>query len=131
MNRSEMREQAFYLLYEKEFFEEKSCAEIEEVFIENFAELSDYGRLCFETAFDNRDKLDEIISKYLKGWRINRIPKVNLAILRLALCEMLYFDEVPESVAINEAVELAKKFSGDGDYSFINGILGSYSRDKE
>ena len=131
MNRSEMREQAFFLLYEKEFFEEKTCAEIEELFIENIAELSDYGKLCFETAFENKDKLDEIISKYLKGWRLNRIPKVNLAILRLALCEIVFLDDVPESVAINEAVELAKKYSGEGDFSFINGILGSYSRDNK
>ncbi len=129
MNRSEMREQAFFLLYEKDFFQEKSCAEIEDVFIENFAELSDYGKTCFEIATENRDKLDEIIEKYLKGWRLSRIPKVNIAILRLALCEMIFVDDVPESVAINEAVELAKKYSGDGDYSFINGILGSYSRD--
>ncbi len=73
---------------------------------------------------------DEIIEKYANGWKLSRIPKVNLSVLRLALCEIIYIDGVPENVAINEAVELAKKYSGKEDFSFVNGILGSYSRSK-
>ena len=68
---------------------------------------------------------------YSKGWKTNRLPKVNLAILRLAIYEIKYVDDVPASVAINEAVELAKKYSGEGDYSFINGILGSVAKGVE
>ncbi len=126
MNRTEMREQAFVLLFEKEFFKDKPAHEIEEIYSENMAALSDYAKEVFE----NKDEFDEIIERYSNGWKLNRIPKVNLSILRLALYEIIYVDGVPENVAINEAVELAKKYSGKEDFAFINGILGSYSRSK-
>ena len=128
MNRSEMREQAFILLFEKEFFKDKPCEEIEGIYSENVSALSDYAKELFETAYSHKDELDEIIEKFSNGWKLNRIPKVNLSILRLALTEIIYIDSMPEKVAINEAVEIAKKYSGNEDYSFINGILGSYSR---
>lgn len=128
MNRSEMREQAFILLYEKEFFKDKPCEEIEEVFAENISELSEYAKETFENVCERREELDEIISSYLSGWKIGRLPKVNASILRLAIYEIKYAESVPSGVAVNEAVELAKKYSGTDDYTFINGILGSYLR---
>lgn len=128
MNRSEMREQAFILLYEKEFFKDKPCEEIEEVFAENISELSEYAKETFENVCERREELDEIISSYLSGWKIGRLPKVNASILRLAIYEIKYSESVPSGVAVNEAVELAKKYSGTDDYTFINGVLGSYLR---
>lgn len=128
MNRSEMREQAFILLYEKEFFKDKPCEEIEEVFAENISELSEYAKETFENVCERREELDEIISSYLSGWKIGRLPKVNASILRLAIYEIKYSESVPSGVAVNEAVELAKKYSGADDYTFINGVLGSYLR---
>lgn len=128
MNRSEMREQAFILLYEKEFFKDKPCEEIEEVFAENIGELSEYAKETFENVCERREELDEIISSYLSGWKIGRLPKVNASILRLAIYEIKYAESVPSGVAVNEAVELAKKYSGADDYTFINGVLGSYLR---
>lgn len=128
MNRSEMREQAFILLYEKEFFKDKPCEEIEEVFAENIRELSEYAKETFENVCERREELDEIISSYLSGWKIGRLPKVNASILRLAIYEIKYAESVPSGVAVNEAVELAKKYSGADDYTFINGVLGSYLR---
>ena len=130
MNRSEMREQAFILLFEKEFFKDKPLEEIEEVFSENVSPLAEYAKELFEATSTHINELDEIIEKYANGWNLNRISKVNLSVLRLALAEIVYVDSVPENVAINEAVEIAKKYSGSEDYSFINGILGSYSRSK-
>ena len=130
MNRTEMREQAFVLLFEKEFFKDKPAHEIEEIYSENMAALSDYAKEVFENTVFHKDEFDEIIERYSNGWKLNRIPKVNLSILRLALYEIIYVDGVPENVAINEAVELAKKYSGKEDFAFINGILGSYSRSK-
>lgn len=130
MNRSEMREQAFVLLYEKEFFSELSCNDIEEIYSENFSELSEYAKKAFEETSARIDELDELIKKYLKGWKLERIPKVNISILRLALYEIIYEDGVPGKVAVNEAVELAKKYSGEDDYMFINGVLGSYLREE-
>ncbi len=128
MNISEMREQAFILLYEKEFFKDKPCEEIEEVFAENISELSEYAKETFENVCERREELDEIISSYLSGWKIGRLPKVNASILRLAIYEIKYAESVPSGVAVNEAVELAKKYSGADDYTFINGVLGSYLR---
>lgn len=128
MNRSEMREQAFILLYEKEFFKDKPCEEIEEVFAENISELSEYAKETFENVCERREELDEIISSYLSGWKIGRLPKVNASILRLAIYEIKYAESVPSGVAVNEAVELAKKYSGADDYTFINGVLRSYLR---
>lgn len=130
MNRSEMREQAFVLLFEKEFFSELTCNDIEEIYSENFSELSDYSKKAFEETSARIDELDELIKKYLKGWKLERIPKVNISILRLALYEIIYENGVPGKVAVNEAVELAKKYSGEDDYMFINGVLGSYLREE-
>lgn len=130
MNRSEMREQAFVLLFEKEFFSELTCNDIEEIYSENFSELSEYAKNAFEETSARIDELDELIKKYLKGWKLERIPKVNISILRLALYEINYEDGVPGKVAVNEAVELAKKYSGEDDYMFINGVLGSYLREE-
>lgn len=70
-------------------------------------------------------ELDEIISKNAIGWKIDRLPKVDLCILRIALYEMLYIKNIPVKVSINEAVELAKTFSNEKSAAYINGILGT------
>ena len=131
MNRSEMREQAFILLYEKEFFKDKPCEEIEEVFAENISELSEYAKETFENVCERREELDEIISSYLSGWKIGRLPKVNASILSLAIYEIKFYSEIPVSVSINEAVELAKKYATKEDASFINGILSTVAKQNE
>lgn len=130
MNRSEMREQAFILLYESEFFKDRPLEELEEIYSENINALSEYGKTLFEGTVSQKDELDGIVEKFLKGWTLARISKVNIAILRLALYEMTNCENVPESVVINEAVELAKKYSGADDSKFVNGILGSFSRSR-
>lgn len=131
MNRSEMREQAFLLLFEKEFFKDLSCEDIVEIFDENVAPISEYGKSAFENTVIHTAEIDDIITKYLKGWKLQRLPKVNLSILRLALYEIIYEENVPSSASVNEAVELAKKYSGKDDGSFVNGVLRSYLRDSE
>ena len=77
---------------------------------------------------EHTTELDGYIEKYSIGWKFNRIPKTAKAIMRIAMYEALYMTEVPEKVAINEAVELAKKYETPETCSFINGILGSFSR---
>ncbi|MCR8745251.1 transcription antitermination factor NusB [Romboutsia lituseburensis] len=74
---------------------------------------------------ENNDKINELINKYAKNWTIERMPKVDLAILRLAICEILFIEEIPNKVSINEAVEIAKVYCDDKTPKFINGILGS------
>lgn len=121
MNRTEQREQAFCLVFQDMFHNEETL----DIYEENVAKVEEYSRLLFEGLSIRTKEIDEIIDKYSKGWKVSRLPKVNLAILRLAIYEIMYVDDVPESVAINEAVELAKKYSGEQDYSFVNGILGA------
>ncbi len=77
----------------------------------------------------HQQELDELISKYSKGWNIGRLGKVELILLRMALYELVYLPEVPVGAAINEAVELSKRFCEDKSYSFINGILGAAARE--
>lgn len=127
MNRTEQREQAFCLVFQSLFNNDETLA----IYEENVAAVGDFARELFEGVSSMEQELDDVINKYSKGWKANRLPKVNLAILRLAIYEIKYLDDVPNSVAINEAVELAKKYSGEGDYSFINGILGSVAKGEE
>ena len=119
--RSEEREQAFCLLFQSLFNTDENF----EIYEENIESVGDYARSIALGVEEKKDNLDGLIEKYSKGWKVKRLPKVNLAILRLAAYEILFVDDVPESVAINEAVELAKKYSGESDYSFINGVLGA------
>ena len=74
---------------------------------------------------DNKCFIDSIISKYAKGWKLNRISSTALAVMRVAVCEMLYIEDVPNAVAINSAVEIDKKYDDADVVSFVNGVLGS------
>lgn len=129
ISRFKAREQGFILVFEKIFHPEP----IEEI-ISNAEESRDmvvdsYAIELVNGVYDNVDSIDSLIeSKLKKGWTIKRISKTSLAILRLAVYEMKYVDNVPDSVAINEAVELAKKYTVD-ESKFINGVLGSIAKE--
>jgi N utilization substance protein B len=129
ISRYKMREQAFILCFEMLF----SDADVDEL-AENAGEardefLSDYAVDCAKGVKEHIEEIDSRISANLKsGWKISRISRVSLAILRLAVYEMLYLDDIPVSVSINEAVELSKKYTVQDDASFVNGVLGSIAR---
>lgn len=129
ISRYKMREQAFLLSFEM-LFSDSDADELADNACDARDEfLSDYALECARGVMDKADELDAEISRHLKsGWKVSRISRVSLAILRLALYEMLYRDEVPVSVSINEAVELAKKYSVEDDSSFVNGVLGSIAK---
>ena len=132
MTRKEERELAFTLIFEKIFNEELTIQEIVENAVE--ARLIEENTFAFSVAqltYENCEEIDRLINENSVGWRVERLPKVSLAILRLAICEILYVPSVPTGVSINEAVELAKKFATQEDASFINGILGKYVRENE
>ena len=93
-------------------------------------ELCDYAKKTAEGVQEHLEEIDAAIERYAVGWKKQRISKVALAVLRLAVYEMKYEEEVPVAVSVNEAVELAKKFAAPADAAFINGILGSISREK-
>ena len=91
-------------------------------------EPDEYISRVFPGVYDNIEEIDGIISENSVGWSIKRISKTALCILRLAIYEMKYFDEIPVSVSINEAVELCKKYATNDDASFVNGILATVSK---
>ena len=129
MNRKKEREQAFYLIFEK-CFSNDSTNEILELAEEcREFESTDYITDVFNGVYDNLEEIDNIISKYSTGWKIERISKVALAILRLAIFEIKFLDDIPNGVSVNEAVELAKEFGLSDDASYVNGLLGAYIRD--
>lgn len=131
MTRSEIREQAFILVFEKIFNPEQTVDEMKEISQEcELFELDSFAEKLINAVIDNTEKIDETISSCLRGWKIGRLPKVDLAILRLAVAEIMYFDDIPDKVSVNEAVELAKKYSEEKSPSFINGVLGSVVRGK-
>ena len=128
MSRRKSREQAFALLFEKSFNDQsildlaEGAQDAREFIIEPFALSLAQG------AEEQLVALDALIEEHSHKWSRQRISRVALAVLRLAIYEMKYCDDTPDSVAINEAVELAKKYGGEEDSSFVNGILGSISR---
>ena len=126
------REQAFIILFEKSFNSELTIDEILNIAIES--EVIEKNKMTADIvrkAEEHIDEIDGVIEKNLKGWSKQRISKVSLALLRMAVCEMKYFDKVPVSVSINEAVEICKVYGSDEDKGFVNGILGSIAREKE
>lgn len=130
ISRYKEREQAFLICFEK-LFSDASISEISECAEESRDDnYSDFALECAKGVEDNLEEIDRIISDHLSAkWKINRISKVSLSILRLAVYEMKYVEDIPSNVSINEAVELSKKFSDEEEYKFVNGILGAVSRD--
>lgn len=129
MSRKAARELAMKLVFQMELTKESAVETINKIDeLDEYKNLQDqieYIEDCVKGVEKNRELIDEYIEKYSKGWKINRIAKVDLAIMRLAVYEMLHREDVPNASAIDEAVELAKKFGGDNSPSFINGILGN------
>ena len=131
MTRKQAREEAFILIFEKEFNDyalEDILSLAEEV---RDLKPDEYIKNVFFGVFENLEKIDEIISQNAVGWSIKRITKPALAILRLAIYEIKFYSEIPVSVSINEAVELAKKYATKEDASFINGILSTVAKQNE
>lgn len=95
------------------------------------ANKADYAQKLLPLIVDNLEEIDAKIEEHSKGWKIKRMANVDLSILRMAVGEMLYLDEIVDSVAINEALEIAREYSSEKSVKFINGILGALSRQLE
>ena len=132
MNRTLAREVAMKILFARSLGGEDTW---EEVLEQSQArdELSDEDKTFLENEVfgveRHREELDGLIDGYAKGWNLNRLAKVDLTLLRMGLFELLYLPEVPVGAAINEAVELSKRYGEDKSYSFINGILVTAARE--
>ena len=128
MGRSELREHIFKMIFGLEFSENEQINEQLELYLDQLVDVQekDYDYML-EKAKGIAGKvaeIDQIINENTTGWKTRRMNKVDLSILRLAVYEMKWDEEVPVKVAINEAVELAKRFSGEEGPAFINGVLG-------
>ncbi len=127
MSRAQLREHIFRMLFCREFNGEQEMKEQEELYFELNGEASEKDRnyvlTKYQAVLDKVEELDAILNKYSEKWPTKRMNKVDLSILRLASYEIKWDDEIPTAVAINEAVELAKKYSSEEGPAFINGIL--------
>lgn len=130
MARRPAREAAMSLLYQSNYTQEYSLNALKDMVEELDLDESDIPYIDDILSGSKRysEEIDELITTHAKGWKFDRISKVDLSILRLAIYEILYRDDIPESVSINEAVELAKKYGGEKTGSFVNGILGTINR---
>lgn len=130
MGRRELREQIFKLLFRIEFNEKEDMPEQEKLFFDDENTVDEkaerYIIKKYEDIVSKLDTIDEMINKEAKGWETARMGKVDLTLIRLAVYEIKYDDEIPAGVAINEAVELAKKFGQDNSSGFINGVLAKF-----
>ncbi|MBO4422304.1 MAG: transcription antitermination factor NusB [Clostridia bacterium] len=129
VTRTALREQAFCLVYEYSFNKQASKEELDRLFDDAVKiygyEDCDYIRGVFYGVAERSEELDGIISKYAVGWKIERISRVSLSVMRICVYESRYVDDVPPAVAINEAVELAKKYDTEQAPAFINGVLNA------
>jgi len=132
MVRGEARELVMKLIFQMEARNDYSSF-IRDKFYKEYAEgvsQKEYMNGLLNSIIENRDVIDSTIDKYSTNWNISRMAKVDLAITRLAVAEIMILEDVPDSVAINEAVNIAKKYSTEESSKFINGILGKIEKEK-
>ena len=126
MKRNEAREILMQIMYEmdtaKNMDKETATAIVEDRLAGNHIAR---GKALLSNIIDNIDSIDEEINKYSKSWKTTRMPKVDLAVIRLAAGELKFADDVPKAVVINEAINLAKKYSTDHSSRFVHGVLGA------
>ena len=134
MNRRNARKNAFFLVFQMDFNAQDHFEELKELFFDQQQQMNEDEKEFIlkesEGTKEHLEEIDQMISKKAKKWSKDRMSKVDLAILRLAIYEICFSNEIPYGVAVNEAVELAKNFSTEESPAFINGILGSIVSEK-
>ncbi|MDF2951834.1 MAG: NusB antitermination factor [Anaerocolumna sp.] len=127
MSRREIREHLFRMLFRRDFYAETELNEQIDYYFESLEEPKEadmeYLKERFHEILDKITEIDKTLEEISSGWKLNRLGKVDLTVMRIAIFEILYDQEVPNKVAVNEAVEIAKKFGGDSSGSFVNGVL--------
>lgn len=133
MNRRQARKEAFLLIFQAEFRREEpisSVLQIAQDEREGEEEYNDYVRTVYYGVWERVSELDELICQNAHGWKLSRLSRVSLALLRLATYEMLYVEDAPYHVAINEALELAKEYEEEKAIAFLNGVLNAIAQNK-
>lgn len=128
MTRKQSRDEAFKLLYQSDISHDKA-EDILELFYQQNEGINDKAKSYISNVIFgvelNKDEIDKTITKYSKGWNLNRISKLSAAALRLAIFEIMYCDDIPNTVAASEAVSLVKLYDSEESAGFVNGILAS------
>lgn len=127
MSRREIREKIFTLLFRAEFYEEEEPAEQSQLFLKELGQEENKDTIYIQNKFkeilSHLVEIDDMVNGVAQGWKTSRMGKVDLTLIRLAVYEIKFEEDVPTGVAINEAVELAKNYGTDDSPSFVNGIL--------
>ena len=132
MSRRKLRVHLFKMIFIFAFTLERDMPEQLDLYLDSIEDLSDKDRAYlmerYQEVHDKIPEIDRMLNDTARGWKTDRFASCDLAILRVACYELLFDEAIPEGVAINEAVELAKQFGGDESPSFINGILGEIAK---
>lgn len=126
MNRKTARENTFLLIFESVFKKDETAEEIfEKAKSIRELECDDYVKRVFFGSYENASAIDSLVEKNLVGWKTERVSPVSKAILRLAAYELMFEEDIPGRVSINEAIELSKKYDDEKSYGFVNGVLNA------
>ena len=131
LSRRKAREQAFFIVFESSFKDESAPDIIESAIEARDYESDEFTSFLVNGVLENSAMTDALMEPHINNRTISRLSRVTLSLLRLAIFEMLFAENIPVSVSINEAVELAKTYGGEDDFSFVNGVLGSLVRTLE
>lgn len=137
MSRREIRERIFKLLFRVEFYRAEEMEEQKELFLEDLEDFPEEATQKdkqevtekYDAIVDRLPEIDAMIDEKAVGWSSRRMGKVDLAIIRLAVYEICFDEQIPTGVAINEAVELAKSYGQDGSAAFVNGVLAKFAKE--
>jgi transcription antitermination protein NusB len=128
--RSKARKRALDLLYAADVRGESATEALDAAIEAGEGPLNDYTTSLVRGVVEHQDRIDELLSSYSAGWTLARMPAVDRNVLRLGVFELLYVDDVPEAVAVSEALALVKDLSTDESPQFVNGVLGAILRDQ-
>ena len=130
MNRKTARENTFLLVFESIVKRDETAEEIfDKATNVRALEVDEYAKRVFFGSYENATVIDELVEKKLVGWKKERVSPVSKAILRLAAYEMMYEEDIPAKVSINEGIELAKKYDDEKTYGFVNGVLNAVAEE--
>jgi len=129
MKRRDAREQAFVMIFERSINHDTTQQIIDAAGLSNDTIVDEFAEKIAVGVEENEEVLNVQIEKNIRGWKMNRLSKVALALLKLAIYEIMFVKDIPVSVSINEAIDLAKKYGGLDDAPYVNGVLGSVAKD--
>jgi N utilization substance protein B len=128
--RGKARKRALDLLYASELRSESAVVALDRAIEAGEGPTNDYTGVLVRGVVDNQARIDELLTEYSQGWTLQRMPAVDRNVLRLGVFELLYVDDVPDAVAVSEAISLVRDLSTDESPTFVNGILGAIEKSK-